>query len=152
TGAVATSYQGPTGIGPLELRPMRFPTGAISLSPEPRKGDVFYLLSVAEVPRSGRYAVRLGATASTAAAVLIDGVRVVERQGLGPPDAISRGAVVELEAGSHLVAVRVDRQSGRGDLLASIAPEDGSPSPIRFRAARPGDVPGRAPEPVSAQG
>jgi len=132
------------------IRPFSFPTGSISLRGEEPEGDVYYVLAVAEVERGGTYAVRLATDASTGAAVAIDGARVVERRAFAGPVPTQVAQAIELDAGSHLIAVRVVRGRGGGEAWVALAPLDGSPAAIRFRAAAPGDAPGRAPRRVES--
>ncbi|WP_373046428.1 tetratricopeptide repeat protein [Vulgatibacter sp.] len=137
--------------GERGLRPFSFPGGGISLRGEESTGDVYYVLAVADVPRGGRYAVRLATTDATTAAVVIDGKEVVERIAFAGPKSSQVVQAIDLAAGEHLVAVRVVRGRGTGDAWVALAPLDGSPSPVRFRAAGPGDRPGAAPALVDAE-
>jgi len=141
---VAGSYEGPAGRA-LALRPFSLPDGTISLAPEERGGDVYYALSVAEVPAAGRHVVRFAAVRTTSVAIFVDGAEVLRREAIGAPQPIEGDAAIELTAGAHLVAVRVVKGSGPGDVGVSFAPADGSPSRITWRAAREGDRPGVAP-------
>src|SRR5690606_23358110 len=59
---------------------------------------------------------------------------------------------IELDAGAHLVALRIVRGRGPGVARLALAPLDGSPAPVRFRAAAAGDRPGEAPDPIDDAG
>lgn len=141
----SASPVGPS-YGTSTLRPFAFPTGTVSLRGEEASGDVYYVLAITDVPAGGRFAVRLATSASTTAAVAIDGTKVVERLGFRGPSATQAAQAIELGAGTHLVAIRVVRGRGTGDAWVAIAPADGSAANIRYRAAQPGDVPGAAPK------
>lgn len=136
--------------GDRQLRPFSFPTGRISLRSEEARGDVYYVLAVAEVPSGGAYALRLDTAGSTGAIVSIDGERVLEREAFPGPAPTRLARAVDLRAGSHLVALRIVRGRGGGDARLSLAPLDGSASQIRFRAAAPGDRPGDVPSLLDA--
>jgi len=141
---IARTYEG-SGGRTLALRPFSIPDGSIELGPEERDGDVYYALSVAEVPAAGRHVLRVSSARSTSVAVFVDGVEVLRREAIGAPVPTAGQARLDLEAGPHLVAVRVVKGSGRGEVRVALAPADGRPSRIAFRAAEPGDRPGPAP-------
>lgn len=143
---VSESFSAVPG-GEVSLRPFSLPGGWISLSSEAPDGDVYYALSVAEVPKGGRYVARLATEASTGASLFIDGIPVVSRDASQDPSVGAMGAV-ELPAGEHLVVLKLVRGHGAGEALVSLAPVDGSPSPIRYRAARAGDRRGPGIKPV----
>jgi len=131
--------------GDRALRPFSFPSGTLSLRGEESDGDVYYVLTVADVASAGRYAVRLVTSAPTTAAIFVDGTPVVERVGFAGPAGTQAAQAIELAAGRHLIAVRIVRGRGTGDAWVGIAPADGSPARIAYRAAQPGDAPGVAP-------
>jgi len=127
--------------GPLKTAGtvLRFPTGEITLADFPRDGDVYFALAVVGVPRRGTYLVRASTEPATSAALFLDGVRVLERRGWGGPRPTLISARIEMEAGEHLLALRLGRGHGVGAVTLEFAPADGSASELVFRAARPGD-------------
>jgi len=141
---VAATYEGPAGRE-LALRPFSLPEGSIELAAEERDGDVYYALSIAQVPAAGRHLLRVSSARTTSVAVFVDGVQVLRREAIGAPQPAEGLAELELAAGAHLVAVRMVKGSGRGDASVSLAPADGRASRIEFRAAEAGDRPGVAP-------
>lgn len=145
-GPVAAKYAG-AGGAEYALRPFSLPTGWISLVGEESDGDVYYALSVAEVPAGGRYVARLGTSSPTSATLVVDGVPLVTRNALADSGTVESTAV-ELSAGTHLVAVKIGRGRGSGEALVSLAPADGSPSKIKYRAAKAGDSAGTPPQKV----
>lgn len=127
--------------GPIEAEgfTLRFPTGEITLAGFPREGDVYYALTVVTVPSRGTYVVRAATDRTTSVSLFLDGAPVVERRGYDGPEPTHRSATVELEAGEHLLALRLGRGGGEGRVTVELAPADGSPSAVVFRGAVPGD-------------
>lgn len=127
--------------GPIEAAgsTLRFPTGEITLADFPREGDVYYALTVVTVPRRGTYLVRATTDRTTSVSLFLDGTPVIERRGFGGPEPTLRSSRVELDAGDHLLALRLGRGGGAGRVTVELAPADGSPSSLVFRGAAPGD-------------
>lgn len=129
-------------VGPLEggyERVFRVPTGSVDLVDLPRHGDIYYALAVVDAPRRDTYLVRAETDRGTSANVFIDGKKILGRRAFGGPEPTRLTAEVELDAGEHLLALRIGRGRGAGRLKLEIAKADGSPSPLKFRAATAGD-------------
>src|SRR5690606_19949088 len=106
-----------------------------------------YALTVAQVREGGSHRVRLALAPSTGARLFIDGVEILSRRNFGERESTVVARTVELEAGDHLIALRLHRGGGSGNATLSIAPADGRAATLSFRAARPGDRNGRKPQP-----
>lgn len=151
TGPVAATYEGAPGVGAVSPRPMVLAGGSYSLEGEPWLGDVYYALSVAEVPADGDYAVRLFSPRGSSTEVRLNGVPVLRRDvSDGSPLPRVAATAVELKKGRHLLAVKLVRGRDRGPWGVSLIPFDSRRPPVTFRAAVPGDAPGPAPEAIVA--
>lgn len=133
-------------LGPIEDdldRVLRTPTGVLELRELPRYGDVYYALAVVEAPRRGIFRLRAKSDRGTSVSIFLDGVEVLARRGFGGPQPTELTAEVELDAGEHLLAIRLGRGRGAGKLEVELAAADGSPSPLEFRPAVRGDAAAR---------
>ncbi len=82
--------------------------------------------------------------------MLVDGLEIVERvvaDGARRPRLVTQA--LELDAGRHLLAVKVLRFRGRAGVEAALLPLEGQPPP-KLSAAIVGDEPGRRPQPLVA--
>lgn len=123
-------------------RRIPIPTGSLSLAAEPRRGDVYVALSQVTVPHAGTYLLRLESARSASVTVFVDGTLVLDRRAQGMPAPTRLSRPIELKRGTHLIAARISRGWGDGDVTLELAPADGGPSPSSFLAPGDGDLRG----------
>jgi hypothetical protein len=152
-GALPARTAGAPGVGEVAARVLPAPEGHVALEGEPLGADVYYLAADVTLARGGEYLAVLGSSSSYRA--WLDGAPLAERRAhegwLAQAQAVPR----RIAPGTHRLLVKLARGSGRGNLSAALARQDGAASDARSEPARAGDpsaAVAAAPFPAPAHG